>query len=60
MKNDRAPRNDMIHCYWIKKLRSTHKSIVNEFKQIYENEGVSKGDGIVFNEEQNKMKIVEN
>ena len=37
MKNDRAPGNDMIHCYWIKKLTSTHKSIVNEFKKIYEN-----------------------
>ena len=36
MKNDRAPGTDLIRCYWIKKLNSTHNALVTELKKVYE------------------------
>ena len=36
MKNNGAPGNDLIRCFWIKKLTSTHSALVNEFRKIYE------------------------
>ena len=38
MKNNGAPGNDRIRCYWIKKLTSTHLYILAEFNKIYEDE----------------------
>ena len=38
MKNNGAPGNDRIRCYWIKKLTSTHPYILTEFNKIYEDE----------------------
>ena len=36
MKNDGAPGNDLIRCFWIKKLTSTHNYLVNEFSETIE------------------------
>ena len=38
MKNNGAPENDRIRCYWIKKLTSTHPYIITELNKIYEDE----------------------
>ena len=40
MKNDGAPGTDLIRCYWIKKLSSTHNALVGEFKKVYERKEV--------------------
>ena len=37
MKNNGAPGNDQIRCYWIKKLTATHEAIVEEFRNVYNN-----------------------
>ena len=36
MKNNGAPGNDRIRCYWIKKLTSTHAYILTKFNNIDE------------------------
>ena len=36
MKNNGAPGNDLIRCYWIKKLTITHKPLVHQFNTVYE------------------------
>ena len=38
IKNNGAPGNDRIRCYWIKRLTSTHHYILTEFNKIYEDE----------------------
>ena len=35
MKNNGAPGNDHIRCYWIKRLTSTHPYLLTELKNIY-------------------------
>ena len=36
MKNDGAPGNDLVRCYWIKKLSATHDTLVRIFKTTYD------------------------
>ena len=36
MMNNGAPGNDLIRCYWVKKLPATHNALVGEFRKTYE------------------------
>ena len=38
MKNNGAPGNDRIRCYWIKRLTSTHPYLLTELNKIYKEE----------------------
>ena len=38
MKNNSAPGNDLIRCYWIKKLTSTHNTLVSTFYSAFNDE----------------------
>ena len=38
MKNNGAPGNDRIRCYWIKRLTSAHPYLLTELNGIYEDE----------------------
>ena len=38
MKNDKAPGRDHIKCFWIKKLISTHNSMIEEYKLMFNGE----------------------
>ena len=36
MKNNGAPGNDLIRCFWVKNFTATHNTLVTEFKKIYD------------------------
>ena len=38
IKNNGAPGNDRIRCYWIKRLTSTHPDLLTELNKVYEEE----------------------
>ena len=38
IKNNGAPGNDRIGCYWIKRLTSTHPDLLTELNKVYEEE----------------------
>ena len=37
-KNNGAPSNDLIKCFWIKKLSSTHVPLFNQLKRMFDGE----------------------